>query len=79
MRIRFVLVPAVQVERTSHDSEFNVQSQAHLGRFDIYDNQQKVRLPHGFQEKAAAEEACAKMNLEASNPNLSQGEKTIKN
>ncbi|PYC40133.1 hypothetical protein DMX08_08985 [Pseudomonas protegens] len=79
MRPRFVLVPAVQVERRSHGSGFHVQSQAHLGRFDIYDNQEKVRLAYGFQDKTVAETACAKINLEADNPNLPLGEKSIKN
>ncbi|PTT00189.1 hypothetical protein DBR24_11155 [Pseudomonas sp. HMWF006] len=58
MRPRFVLVPAVQVERRPHRSGFHHQSKAHLGRFDIYDNQDKVRLQHGFQDRTAADCVC---------------------
>jgi hypothetical protein len=79
MRPRFVLVPAVQVERRSHGSGFHVQSKSHLGRFDIYDNQEKVRLAHGFQDKTVAQAACTKMNLEANDTNFRQGEKPMKN
>lgn len=76
---RFVLVPAVQAERRSQGSGFHVQSKSHLGRFDIYDNQEKVRLAYGFQDKTVAETACTKMNLEANDTNFPQGEKPMKN
>lgn len=75
---RFVLIPAVQIEERSYIPGIKHHSEAHQGGFDIYDNQEKVRLTHGFQDRTVAENACANMNIEAGNPNLANIYKPFK-
>lgn len=75
---RFVLIPAVQVEERSYRSGIKHHSETHRGGFDIYDNQEKVRLAHGFQDRTVAESACANINIDAGNPNLTNIYKPFK-
>lgn len=65
---RFVLVPAVPVEKPSYRDGLEPHSEAYSGSFDIYDNKEEVRLTRGFHDRTVAEAACVNMNCEADNP-----------
>lgn len=68
MRSRFVIVPAVPVEHDSFRSGTRFYANTVSGGFDIYDNQEKLRLKPSYPTKALAEAACAKMNMTSRNP-----------
>lgn len=61
---RFVVVPAVPTETGSmrNGSRFYCQT-APLG-FNLYDNQEKLRLKAVYQTRAEAERACQELNQE---------------
>ncbi|WP_460421867.1 hypothetical protein [Pseudomonas sp. ZL2] len=68
MQPRFVIVPAVPVETKSIQTGNRFYATTVSNGFDIYDNQEKVRLKLSYPVKGLAEAACAKMNLESRNP-----------
>ncbi len=61
---RFVVVPAISVETgsTRNGSRFYCQT-APIG-FNIYDNQEKKRLPTTFEARDDAGAECQRRNLE---------------
>lgn len=66
---RFVLVPAIPVDREPFRVERQYYEQSVFSGFDIYDNREKVRLKTGFPDRAVGEKACAQMNAEFRNLN----------
>lgn len=68
MQKRFVIVPAVPVETETFQSGSRFYASTVSGGFDIYDNQEKVRLKPSYSYRAPADAACTKMNNECRNP-----------
>ncbi len=68
MQSRFVIVPAVPVEKDHFQSGTRFYANTVSGGFDIYDNQEKLRLKPSYPTRALADAACAKMNSECRNP-----------
>lgn len=68
MQPRFVLVPAVPIERESFHVGARYYAQTVSCGFDVYDNREKVRLKKGYPDRAAGDKACAKMNEESRDP-----------
>ncbi|MGE8328886.1 hypothetical protein [Pseudomonas urmiensis] len=61
---RFVIVPALPIEQEHFRQGIRHFSTTISGGFDIYDNQEKLRLKPSYPTRARAETACVKMNLE---------------
>jgi hypothetical protein len=61
---RFVVVPAIpkEIGTTRDGSRFYCQT-APIG-FNIYDNEEKLRLKTSYQTRAEAESECQRLNLE---------------
>lgn len=68
MQKRFVTVPAVPIEESSFRSGARFSANTVPGGYDIYDNQEKLRLKPSYPVKATADAVCAKMNMESRNP-----------
>ncbi|MGE8111864.1 hypothetical protein [Pseudomonas sp. NPDC086566] len=68
MQTRFIIVPAVPVERESFQSGSRFYSTTVSGGFDIYDNQEKLRLKPSYPARSLAEAARLKLNSECRNP-----------
>ena len=68
MQPRFVIVPAVPIFKDSIQSSSPFHAPTVSGGFDIYDNQDKLRLEPSFPSRAAAEAACTRMNSESGKP-----------
>ncbi|MDF9893449.1 UNVERIFIED_ORG: hypothetical protein OKW25_002596 [Pseudomonas vranovensis] len=68
MQPRFVIVPAVPIATESFHSGGRYYATTLSGGFDIYDNQEKMRLKLSYASKGLAGAACAKMNLESGCP-----------
>lgn len=68
MQTRFVIVPAVPIEKEAFQSGARFYAATASGGFDIYDNQEKLRLKPSYATKALAEAARAKLNSECRNP-----------
>lgn len=68
MQSRFVIVPAVPIEKETLKNGAHFFANTVSGGFDIYDNQEKMRLKPSYPAKALADAACAKMNSECRNP-----------
>lgn len=66
MQTRFVIVPAVPVEKESFRIGTRYYAATVCGGFDIYDNHGKERLKPSYPSKAEAEQHCLRMNAEAS-------------
>lgn len=62
MLSRFVIVPAVPIEKKSFRIGSRFYAETISGGFDIYDNQRKERLKPSFSTKEEAETACKQMN-----------------
>jgi hypothetical protein len=67
---RFVLVPAIPTAEGSHRVGNRYYAQSVSGSFDIYDNQEKVRLQHRFATRAIGLEACDRLNEDSFDPKL---------
>jgi hypothetical protein len=61
---RFVVVPAIPIETgsTRNGSRFYCQT-APIG-FNVYDNEEKLRLKANYQIRGEAENACQRLNEE---------------
>lgn len=68
MRTRFVIVPAVPVEKESFKTGVRIFATRVSGGFDIYDNQEKLRLEPSYSTRALAEAVRSKLNTECRNP-----------
>jgi len=68
MQRRFVIVPAVPIEKDSFRSGARFYANTVSGGFDIYDNQEKLRLKPSYPTRTLAEVACATMNESCLNP-----------
>ncbi|MNH28972.1 hypothetical protein D3C79_891770 [compost metagenome] len=68
MQPRFVIVPAVPVEKESFKSGSRYYAATVSGGFDIYDNQEKTRLRPSYATRTQAESARVKLNSECRNP-----------
>lgn len=68
MQPRFVIVPAVPIVKDSIQSSSPFYAPPTWGKFDIYDNQEKLRLKPSFSGRAAAEAACTRMNSDSGKP-----------
>ncbi|MCP1484627.1 hypothetical protein J3D48_000940 [Pseudomonas fluorescens] len=64
MVLRFVVVPAVPVETGSMRSGARYYCETAPIGFNIYDNEEKLRLKTVYQVRAEAENACVKLNEE---------------
>ncbi|MHC6225506.1 hypothetical protein ACYU03_12150 [Pseudomonas sp. X10] len=64
MRARFVTVPAVPILKESSLSGARFRARTEPGSFDIYDNQEKVRLTITFKSRAEAQAECDRKNSE---------------
>jgi hypothetical protein len=61
---RFVIVPAIPIEKDSYRIGNRFYSETVSGGFDIYDNKEKKRLRPSYNKKEDAEMACEEMNKE---------------
>ncbi|MFJ4440787.1 hypothetical protein ACIPZ8_01695 [Pseudomonas sp. NPDC089422] len=68
MQTRFVIVPAVPIEKESFQSGSRFYAATISGGFDIYDNQEKLRLKPSYSTRSLAEAARVKLNDECRNP-----------
>ncbi|MBA5705969.1 hypothetical protein DT037_02615 [Pseudomonas fulva] len=68
MQSRFVIVPAVPIEKEAIKSGSRFYATTVSGGFDIYDNQEKLRLKPSYSTKALAEAARSKLISECRNP-----------
>lgn len=66
---RFAIVPALPTSEDSFLSIARVYTSLCSAGFDIYDNQEKLRLKPSYQCKGAADIECAKLNMESINLN----------
>ncbi|MNE76461.1 hypothetical protein D3C77_369590 [compost metagenome] len=62
---RFVIVPALPVEKESYRKGSRFYAKTVSGGFDIYDNKKKLRLKPTYPAKELAEAACETMNRES--------------
>lgn len=69
MQTRFVIVPAVPIEKEAFKSGSRFYAATVPGGFDIYDNQEKLRLKPSYATRPLAEAAREKLNSESRNPN----------
>ncbi|WAB95729.1 hypothetical protein OSW16_14210 [Pseudomonas putida] len=65
MQPRFVIVPAVPIERESFRVAGRYYAAIVSGGYDIYDNQAKERLKPSYSSKEDAQVQCRQMNLKA--------------
>ncbi|MNG73614.1 hypothetical protein D3C76_471120 [compost metagenome] len=63
MQPRFVIVPAVPIEKESFRIGARYYAATVCGGFDIYDNQAKERLKPSYPSKGDAEVQCRCMNM----------------
>ncbi|MFK8333270.1 hypothetical protein M2D63_024985 [Pseudomonas sp. BJa5] len=68
MQPRFVIVPAVPIEKEAFRTGSRFYASTVSGGYDIYDNQEKMRLKPSYSTKVQADAACARMNAECRNP-----------
>lgn len=61
---RFVIVPAVPIEQESFRAGTRFYATTVSGGFDIYDNQEKIRLKPSYSAREEAMAHCAQMNAE---------------
>lgn len=64
MQPRFVIVPAVPIEQETFRSGTRFYATTVSGGFDLYDNQEKMRLKPSYPRKEEAITHCARMNAE---------------
>lgn len=62
MQPRFVVVPAVPIEKDAVKRGSHFYSKIICAGFDIYDNHDKTRLNTSFSTRADAEHECARRN-----------------
>ncbi|MFJ2983051.1 MULTISPECIES: hypothetical protein [unclassified Pseudomonas] len=62
MQPRFVIVPAVPIERDAFRVGARYYAATVCGGFDIYDNQAKERLTPSYPSKVDAEVQCRQLN-----------------
>lgn len=62
MQPRFVIVPAVPIEKESFRVGARYYAATTCGGFDIYDNQAKERLKPSYPSRTVAEAQCLRMN-----------------
>ncbi|BBH46211.1 hypothetical protein [Pseudomonas sp. KU43P] len=63
MQPRFVIVPAVPIEKESFRIGSRYYAATVCGGFDIYDNHAKERLKPSYPSKTAAELQCQRLNM----------------
>ncbi|MFJ4157852.1 hypothetical protein ACIPZF_24040 [Pseudomonas sp. NPDC089752] len=63
MQPRFVIVPAVPIEKESFRLGGRYPAASECGGYDIYDNQAKERLKPSYPNRLVAEVQCRQMNL----------------
>ncbi|WP_082044721.1 hypothetical protein [Pseudomonas sp. C5pp] len=68
MQPRFVIVPAVPIENESFQIGNRFYAATTSGGFDIYDNQEKIRIKRNFSNRSLAITECEKMISESRNP-----------
>lgn len=68
MQPRFVIVPAVPIENESFQIGSRFYANTISGGFDIYDNQEKIRLKRGLANRSLAVAECEKMITDSRNP-----------
>ncbi|MBH1967197.1 MAG: hypothetical protein I8H81_03335 [Pseudomonadales bacterium] len=71
---RFVVVPAAPSETGSMRNGFRFYCQTAPLGFNLYDNQEKLRLKTVYQTRAEAERACQEFNQESLQGMLSRQE-----
>ena len=64
MILRFVVVPAIPTETGSMRSGARFYCETAPIGFNIYDNEEKLRLKTVYQTRAEAEGACLELNQE---------------
>lgn len=62
MQPRFVIVPALPVEKDSFRRGARFFANTTCGGFDLYDNQEKIRLKLSLQSRPDAEAECVRRN-----------------
>ncbi|MBP5956113.1 hypothetical protein ICA16_10610 [Pseudomonas anatoliensis] len=62
MILRFVVVPAIPTETGSMRSGARFYCKTATTGFNIYDNEEKLRMKTLYQARAEAESACAELN-----------------
>ncbi|RII77259.1 hypothetical protein [Pseudomonas monteilii] len=62
MQPRFVIVPAVPIEKESFRMGSRYYAATVCGGFDIYDNQVKERLKPSYPSRTDAQVQCEQMN-----------------
>ncbi|MDH4846011.1 hypothetical protein E8E78_16200 [Pseudomonas sp. BN505] len=68
MHTRFVIVPALPVEKESFQSGSRFYAATESSGFDIYDNQEKLRLNPTYSTRVLAEASRIELNSECRNP-----------
>ncbi|POF44397.1 hypothetical protein B0D71_02945 [Pseudomonas laurylsulfativorans] len=74
MILRFVVVPAIPTETGSVRSGTRFYCETAPIGFNIYDNEEKLRLKTDYQTRAEAESACLELNQERLQSMLSECE-----
>jgi hypothetical protein len=69
MQPRFVIVPAIPIAKENFRQGVRHCANTMPGGFDIYDNQEKLRLKPSYPTRALAEAACSKLMGACRNPN----------
>ncbi|MFP3368905.1 MULTISPECIES: hypothetical protein [unclassified Pseudomonas] len=62
MQTRFVIVPAVPIEKESFRVGTRYYAATVCGGFDIYDNQAKERLKPSYPSRTDAQVQCEQLN-----------------
>jgi len=62
MQTRFVIVPAVPIEKESFRVGSRYYAATVCGGFDIYDNQAKERLTPSYPSRTDAQVQCEQLN-----------------
>ncbi|WPN49924.1 hypothetical protein QMK58_15055 [Pseudomonas sp. P8_241] len=71
---RFVVVPAIPIETGCMRSGTRFYCETAPIGFNVYDNEEKLRLKMAFQTRAEADEACRALNEERLKSMLSERE-----
>nr|WP_314494388.1 hypothetical protein [uncultured Pseudomonas sp.] len=62
MQQRFVIVPALPVEKDIHKRQARAWASLCNPRFDLYDTLEKQRLPLSLKDRPEAEAECSRRN-----------------
>ncbi|WP_350647201.1 hypothetical protein [Pseudomonas sp. HY13-MNA-CIBAN-0226] len=76
MNSRFVVVPAIPTETGSMRNGSRFYCQTSPIGFNIYDNEEKLRLQNAYQCRKEAETECRRLNIQRLDQFISESEST---